>query len=110
MFEVQFLTRKAAGEYLKKKFGFSSERDLAKRACLGKGPPFRNRGVRVLYEPTTLDEWAMTQISEPRRSTSDNASPRPQHDLDPTKRRRGRPRNSPKDDRTPIAEEQLSTT
>lgn len=68
--QAQFLRRKAAGEYLKQKFGFGSEKSLAKLACLGGGPEFRKVGSVVLYEPATLDAWALSKISAPRRSTS----------------------------------------
>jgi hypothetical protein len=66
----QYLRRKAAGAYLKEKFGFGSEKTLAKLAVVGGGPAFRKAGPAVLYEPKTLDEWALTKIGLPRRSTS----------------------------------------
>lgn len=68
---VQYLRRKDAGSYLKTKFGFGSERTLAKLACLGGGPEFRKAGSVVLYEPAKLDEWALAKISGPRRSASE---------------------------------------
>jgi hypothetical protein len=70
MHHAQFLRRKSAGGYLKNKFGFGSERSLAKLACLGGGPEFRKAGPIVLYEPAKLDEWALRQIGKPQRSTS----------------------------------------
>ncbi|RTL81891.1 MAG: hypothetical protein EKK29_17215 [Hyphomicrobiales bacterium] len=71
MHDAQFLRRKAAGEYLKSKYGFGSEKTLAKLACLGGGPEFRKAGTAALYEPAKLDEWAIAKIGAPVRSTSE---------------------------------------
>jgi hypothetical protein len=71
MHPAQFLRRKPAGEYLKTKFGFGSEKTLAKLAVVGGGPPFRKAGAAVLYEPKDLDAWALAKIGAPRRSTSE---------------------------------------
>jgi hypothetical protein len=71
MHPAQFLRRKQAGEYLKAKFGFGSEKTLAKLACVGGGPEMRKAGVAALYEPAKLDEWALAKIGAPQRSTSD---------------------------------------
>ncbi|HEY8136191.1 MAG TPA: hypothetical protein VIF61_00025 [Methylocystis sp.] len=68
---AQFLRRKPAGEYLKTKFGFGSEKTLAKLAVVGGGPPFRKAGPAVLYDPKDLDAWALAKIGAPRRSTSE---------------------------------------
>jgi hypothetical protein len=38
--DVKFLRRKQAAAYLKEKYGFSSERGLAKAACVGGGRNF----------------------------------------------------------------------
>ena len=67
---AQFLRRRAAGEYLRQRYGFGSEKTLAKLACLGGGPEFRKAANAALYEPAKLDEWALAKISAPRRSTS----------------------------------------
>jgi hypothetical protein len=67
----QFLRRKAAGEYLRSKFGFGSERTLAKLACLGGGPIFRKAANAALYAPEDLDNWALGKIGAPQKSTSD---------------------------------------
>lgn len=73
---AQFLRRKAAAQYLREKFGFGSERSLAKYAVVGGGPPFRKAGESiVLYEPSALDAWALNQIGEAQTSTSAGASP-----------------------------------
>jgi hypothetical protein len=71
---AQFFRRKAAGGYLREKYGFGSERTLAKLACIGGGPEFRKAGSMVLYEPAKLDEWALARVGKPQRSTSDAAS------------------------------------
>jgi len=59
MLTAQFLRRKAAGEYLKNKYGFGSEKTLAKMASVGGGPEFRKGFGAALYEPAKLDEWAL---------------------------------------------------
>lgn len=71
MTQPQFLRRKDAGDYLKTKFGFGSEKTLAKLACVGGGPEFRKAGVAALYEPEALDRWALAKIGAPQSSTSD---------------------------------------
>jgi hypothetical protein len=74
MTNPQFLRRRAAAEYLKSRYGFCSERTLAKLACLGGGPQFRRAGSIVLYEPDALDRWALAKISDPLASTSQQAA------------------------------------
>jgi hypothetical protein len=71
MHPAQYLRRKAAGEYLKAKFGFGSEKTLAKLASIGGGPEFRKGFGAALYEPAKLDEWALAKIGAPQKSTSD---------------------------------------
>jgi hypothetical protein len=67
-----FLQRRAAGEYLKQKFGFGAAATLAKLACISsEGPPFRKAGKVVLYRREDLDLWASSKIGAERRSTSD---------------------------------------
>ena len=72
--EPKFLRRKEAGAYLKRNYGFGSEKTLAKLACLGGGPEFRKAANAALYEPAKLDEWAQSKIGAPQRSTSDTSS------------------------------------
>jgi hypothetical protein len=70
----QFMRRKDAGRYLKERFGFSSERALAKLATIGGGPPFHRAGTNgriVVYEISELDSWALTQIGDAKRSTTE---------------------------------------
>jgi hypothetical protein len=71
MNSAQYLRRKNAGDYLKTKYGFGSEKTLAKLACVGGGPTFHKAGPAALYEPAALDEWAFSKIGAPQRSTSD---------------------------------------
>ncbi len=71
MHPAQYLRRKAAGEYLKAKYGFGSEKTLAKLACIGGGPEFCKAGTAALYQPAKLDEWALAKIGPSQRSTSD---------------------------------------
>jgi hypothetical protein len=68
--EPQFLRCKDAGQYLKRRYGFGSERTVGKLACVGGGPVFRKAGSAVIYEPAALDAWALEKISEPRASSS----------------------------------------
>jgi hypothetical protein len=74
---VHFLRRKAAGEYLKSRYGFGSEKTLAKLATIGGGPSYRKAGSAVLYEPEELDAWAIARIGRPQRSTSDTSIANP---------------------------------
>jgi hypothetical protein len=67
----KFLRRKHAAEYLKERYGFGATRTLAKLATIGGGPVFRKAGTIVLYEPADLDAWALSRLSAPLRSTSD---------------------------------------
>jgi hypothetical protein len=74
-----FLRRRAAGQYLKDRFGFGSEKTLAKLASVGGGPEFRRVGTGphapAIYEPEVLDAWALAQIGQPLRSTADGPRP-----------------------------------
>lgn len=65
-----FLRRKEAAEYLKQKFGFGSEKTLAKGVVTGDTPEFHKAGRLVLYQREALDAWALGKISGPRRSSS----------------------------------------
>ena len=67
-----FMRRQHAGRYLKEKYGFGSEKTLAKLASIGGGPEFHKSGSRtVVYTKKALDDWALARISGPRRSTSE---------------------------------------
>ena len=66
-----YIRPKDAEKYLKEKYGFGSQKSLAKLACTGGGPEFRKAGRMRLYEPAALDDWAQSKISAPVRTTSD---------------------------------------
>ena len=74
MTEALFLRRKAAADYLKSKYGFGSEKTLAKLACVGGGPEFRKAGPAAVYEPQKLDEWALNRMGAPQTETNKQAS------------------------------------
>jgi len=69
--EQKFLRRNAAGAYLKEKYGFCSSGCLAKYAVVGGGPKFVYFGNIPAYTPEWLDEWALSKLSAPVRSTSE---------------------------------------
>jgi hypothetical protein len=73
MHSAQYLRRKQAGEYLKARYGYGSERTLAKLATLGGGPIFRKLGRIVVYDPADLDSWVLSRMSGPLASTSQAA-------------------------------------
>ncbi|ATQ67350.1 MULTISPECIES: hypothetical protein [Methylosinus] len=76
MHPTQYLRRKQAGEYLKTRYGFGSEKSLAKLATVGGGPAFHKAGVACLYEPAALDDWARSKIGPAHRSTSEFPYPK----------------------------------
>lgn len=67
----KFMRRKRAAEYLREKFGVGSPATLAKLATLGGGPIFRKNGRIPVYLAEDLDNWALSKIGKPQRSTSD---------------------------------------
>lgn len=70
-----FMRRRAAGAYLRNRYGHGSEKTLAKLASVGGGPEFRKAGDRVvLYTKEALDAWALARISGPVRTTSEAAA------------------------------------
>jgi hypothetical protein len=72
----RFLRRKAASAYLYKIHGLErAPSTLAKLAVIGGGPVFRRINRVPLYSTDDLDEWVASKLSEPMRSTSDNAAP-----------------------------------
>lgn len=70
MHSAQYLRRKLAGEYLKSKYGFGSEKTLAKLAVVGGGPVFHKAANAAIYKPEDLDAWALAKIGAPQTSTS----------------------------------------
>ena len=71
MHPAQYLRRKDAANYLKSKYGFCTERTLAKLACVGGGPEMVYAGSIPLYTEEALNCWALAKIGAPVRSTSE---------------------------------------
>jgi hypothetical protein len=70
----QFLRRKSADEYIRQKFGFGGNNFLAKSAHSGDSPPFYKPTARVaLYRVSDIDDWVLTRLGAPRRSTSEQS-------------------------------------
>ncbi len=59
----EYLRRDAAAEYLRRRYGFSSPKSLAKEHSLGTGPAAFKAGRIVLYRPADLDAWAQARIT-----------------------------------------------
>jgi len=71
----RFLRRKAASDYLRETHGLErAPSTLAKLAVIGGGPIFRRAGRIPLYTTDDLDNWAISLLSAPMRSTSDNGA------------------------------------
>jgi hypothetical protein len=69
--------RREASAYLAEVHGLQeAPTTLAKRACLGGGPPFELFGRTPYYRTESLDLWAAERLSGPRRSTSDRGKTR----------------------------------
>jgi hypothetical protein len=67
----RLLRRRDAAEYLHTKYGFTTERTLAKLAVTGGGPAFRKAGRLPVYAIPDLDAWATGKLSPLVRSTSE---------------------------------------
>lgn len=66
------LTTPDACRYLRDEHGLIiTPRTMANHAWAGRGPKFHKCAGRRYYAPHHLDEWALEQLGEPRRSTSD---------------------------------------
>ncbi len=72
--EIIYMRRMQAGDYLKSRYGFCSATLLSKLATVGGGPAYSKMGRLNLYRKTDLDEWALSRISAPIRSTSETPS------------------------------------
>lgn len=73
--EPAFVTRKVAAEYLKSRYGYGTEKWLAKLASVGGGPVYRKSSGRMaLYRLADIDAWALGRMSAPISSTSDKAA------------------------------------
>lgn len=71
MQEQKHLTRAESAEYLTSLGYPTSPKTLAKLACIGGGPRYRKFGIRALYTPDDLVEWAESRTSRPVSSTSE---------------------------------------
>jgi hypothetical protein len=72
MSHTAYLRRRAAAEYLRENRGIpSSEKTLAKLACIGGGPIYRLFGRIPLYLIADLDTYAEAKLSKPVHSTSE---------------------------------------
>jgi hypothetical protein len=66
------LRRREASAYLAEVHGLQeAPTTLAKKACLGGGPVFESFGRVPYYRTESLDSYAKSRLSGPRRSTSD---------------------------------------
>jgi hypothetical protein len=73
------LTRRAAAAALTEAGFPTAPATLARKACVGGGPPYRRYGPRVVYRWADLVSWAQSKLSPPIRSTSEFDTAR-QHD------------------------------
>jgi hypothetical protein len=65
------VTRKMAGDYCFKKYGFGKSSTLAKEAVKGTGPKFYKYGaVRSYYTLPDIDLWALSRLG-PARTQAD---------------------------------------
>lgn len=70
------LSKREASAYILAQHGLMvSPRTLDNLAWAGNGPKFYKAGLRRLYAPSDLDDYAIAKLGEPRTSTSD--MPRP---------------------------------
>ncbi|MEQ8507316.1 MAG: helix-turn-helix domain-containing protein [Rhodospirillales bacterium] len=70
----EYFTRAEAAEYLTSRGLPVSKCTLQKWATVGGGPVYRIFGIRALYTPADLDDWAEEKLSAPRRSTSETVA------------------------------------
>ena len=69
-----YVRRAEAANYIKLKYGFCTEKTLAKGVVTGDTPEYRKAGRIVLYTFEDLDDWARAKISAPRKSSSQAAA------------------------------------
>jgi hypothetical protein len=71
----EYLRTMEAAEYTRTRYGIGNAKTFQKwRVTRSDGPPFRKMGRAVVYRVTDLDAWALSQMSEPKRSTSEVAA------------------------------------
>jgi hypothetical protein len=72
MSHTMYLRRRAAAKYLRENRVIpTSEKTLAKLACVGGGPIYRRFGRIPLYLIADLDAYAEAKLSKPVHSTSE---------------------------------------
>jgi hypothetical protein len=72
----KLLRRNAASQYLEETWGVNrAPSTLAKYAVIGGGPTFRRAGRVPYYSKHDLDEWVLSKLTAPLRSTSEEAVP-----------------------------------
>jgi hypothetical protein len=72
----RFLRHLEGSQYLLEKWGLPcAPATLARRASVGGGPEFHHFGRWPVYTPPKLDMWAEAKLSQPKRSTSETATP-----------------------------------
>jgi hypothetical protein len=72
----RFMRRKAAGAYLTDTYGFGAPATLAKGVVTGDTPAYHKAGRTVLYTKEACDQWALSKIGAPQRSSSAVGQPR----------------------------------
>ena len=71
---ARFRTRREAAKHLTEDLGLPvTHNTLTKLACTGGGPSYQLFGNKAVYSDETLDNWATSKLSAPRKSTSDEA-------------------------------------
>ena len=73
MTHINYLRRSQAAAYLKNHYGAYTTETLAKLACVGGGPVFKKFGPFPVYTQEDLDNWALSRMTRPVRSTSELA-------------------------------------
>jgi hypothetical protein len=71
----RLLTRNEAAAYLTELGLKTASSTLAKLFCIGGGPRCRHAGRRPLYDRADSIEWFESELSEPRRSSSEPRRP-----------------------------------
>jgi hypothetical protein len=73
MTNTGYLRRSEAAAHLKGRYGAYTADTLAKLACVGGSPVFKKFGPFPVYAQEDLDNWALSRMTRPVRSTSELA-------------------------------------
>ena len=68
--DKEYLTRRQAAEYVKRKGLPCAASTLAKLATIGGGPSFQKFGRNVVYTCANLDAWIQARLSDPKPHTA----------------------------------------